>query len=289
MSASLRVATGTDAHLPLSGIDFKHRLSNRAKDTTANKSAPQRQRPPVNRSTSSASHTLILVSVFSLAGQTAGVLTQTVRQVLSSSSQLLGTTKLSVTSHIPSSSSVRSHFRSVYFQCKPILQQASVLNHIRQSAGKPLDSATAGVKADASGPGSSGGSGIFGGGDGNHSGGSGPGGSGPEGNDESASGGSRGRMQPVTVAFALFVLGELEQSILQMLAFEMHGHLRCIWCMAFVLHLVHSICDAFAAKPAHGSAAAWQQQAWSCEAQARQQVKWPEAKMHFYGCESPKA
>ncbi|DBA83597.1 hypothetical protein WJX77_003032 [Trebouxia sp. C0004] len=67
--------------------------------------------------------------------------------------------------------------------------------------GGPTGTGGSKVSAESSGPGNIGGNG--GGGDGaGGSGGSGPGGH----SDESADGGGRGRMQPLTIAFALFVL-----------------------------------------------------------------------------------
>ena len=79
-------------------------------------------------------------------------------------------------------------------------------------AGGPTGSGGSGVSAESSGPSNVGGT-PGGGGSGGSNGGAprGPGGSGPsDGSDESADGGNgRGRMQPLTLAFALFVLGRL--------------------------------------------------------------------------------
>ena len=79
-------------------------------------------------------------------------------------------------------------------------------------AGGPTGSGGSGFSAESSGPGNVGGT-PGGGGSGGSNGGAprGPGGSGPsDGSDESADGGNgRGRMQPLTIAFALFVLGRV--------------------------------------------------------------------------------
>lgn len=69
-------------------------------------------------------------------------------------------------------------------------------------SGGPTGTGGSKVSAESNGPGDVGGPGGVGGGAGG-SGGFGPGGS----SDESADGGGRGRMQPLTITFALFVLG----------------------------------------------------------------------------------
>jgi len=69
--------------------------------------------------------------------------------------------------------------------------------------GGPTGAGGSGTSVEASGPG---GGSVGGSGDGVGSGGSGGFGAGDS-NDDAADGGSRGRMQPLTMAFALFVLG----------------------------------------------------------------------------------
>lgn len=144
-------------------------------------------------------------------------------QVLPSTWQLQRSNKLSLATHVSGSSAIRrrcarpslllcfllwqlcqltaQHFGQLW-PSSPNHHQPTIVSYC--CSGGPTGTGGSKVSAEANGPGNVGGHGGGGGSGGT----GGAGGFGPGGNsDESADGGGRGRMQPLTIAFAFFVLG----------------------------------------------------------------------------------
>jgi len=140
-------------------------------------------------------------------------------QVLPGTWQLQSSNELSFATRVSGSSAIRRRCArlsplpcfllcqltevNALVSCSPHLQILDQTTTVRQCcSGGPTGTGGSKVSAEYNGPGDTGGHGGVGGGAGG-SGGLGPGGD----SDESADGGGRGRMQPLTIAFALFVLG----------------------------------------------------------------------------------